>query len=116
MIWDCVLHGPKDTPYEGGRFHVCITPTANYPFKPPIVMFKTRIYHPNISAAGHVCMDILKHNWSPVFGIEKILLSISSILSAPNPNDPLDIAIGKHMTEDPESFAERAREYTKLYA
>jgi len=116
FVWDCIIRGPVGSHYEGGKFHVTITCTENYPFKPPTAVFKTRIHHPNISATGLVCIDILKHNWSPVFNIEKILLAISSILAAPNPDDPLEPSIGIQMRDDPEGFAKMARDHTRLYS
>ena len=36
-----------------------------------------------------LCLDVLKHNWSPILTINKILLSIVSLLTDPNPDDPL---------------------------
>ena len=92
--WEAIILGPVDTPYEGGIFKLSISIPTNYPFKPPIVLFTTRIYHPNINSSGSICLDILKNQWSPALTISKILLSICSLLSDPNPNDPLvpDIA------------------------
>ena len=34
-------------------------------------------------------MDILKDEWSPALSIAKVLLSISSLLTDPNPDHPL---------------------------
>ena len=87
--WHGTIIGPDDTPYVGGLFHLDIHFPKAYPFKPPKVVFKTRIYHPNISPNGSICLDILKNRWSPILTINKVLLSLSSLLSEPNPDDPL---------------------------
>jgi len=42
--------GPPDTPYEGGTYLVDITIPGEYPFKPPMMKFKTRLWHPNVSS------------------------------------------------------------------
>jgi hypothetical protein len=51
------------------------------------VTFRTRIYHCNISTAGDICLDVLKDNWSPALTLSKVLLSISSLLTDPNPGE-----------------------------
>merc|ERR1711907_698604 len=92
--WQSTIMGPKDSPYEGGIFFLLIHFPTDYPFKPPKVQFTTKIYHPNINASGAICLDILKSQWSPALTISKVLLSICSMLTDPNPDDPLvpDIA------------------------
>lgn len=92
--WIATLIGPDATPYAGGLFTLKIIFPKKYPFTSPKITFVTPIYHCNISATGDICLDILKDNWSPALTIDKVLLSISSLLNEPNPNDPLvaDIA------------------------
>ena len=87
--WQGTLMGPTDSPYEGGVFMMDIKFPADYPFKPPKVTFETKIYHPNINSSGGICLDILKDQWSPALTISKVLLSICSLLTDPNPDDPL---------------------------
>ena len=114
--WEAIILGPISTPYEGGVFNLNISIPSNYPFKPPIVIFKTRIYHPNINSAGSICLDILKNKWTPALTISKILLSICSLLSDPNPNDPLVPDIARQLKNDPDSYFQTAKEWTALYA
>jgi ubiquitin-protein ligase len=102
----------------------------------PNIVFKTRIYHCNISSTGAICLDILKGSfssvaclsyglspllrsliqcfvgfvlcfshfllsdkWSPALTISKVLLSICSLLTDANPNDPLVADIGNYVME-----------------
>ena len=76
FIWKAWIAGPKETPYEGGLFSLGINLPKDYPFRPPKVMFTTRIYHCNINEFGGVSLDILRSGWSPAVTIEKVLLAI----------------------------------------
>ena len=116
MIWKAVIFGPKDTPYEGGVFNINIQFTKDYPFRPPKVNFETVIFHPNINVRGDICLDILKDKWSSALTVNKILLSLSSLLSDPNPNDPLVPEAASLLRNDVNKFNERAREWTNKYA
>lgn len=91
MCWEGFVFGPIGSPYEGGVFKIIIMFPKDYPFKPPRIMFKTPIYHPNISSTGAICLDILKEMWSPALSLSKVLLSLVSLLTDPNPDDPLSL-------------------------
>lgn len=80
------------------------------------VTFRTRIYHCNINSHGAICLDILKDQWSPALTISKVLLSISSLLTDPNPNDPLVGSIAQQYNSDKEAHDKTAAEWTKRYA
>ncbi|XP_052834028.1 ubiquitin-conjugating enzyme E2 T [Octopus bimaculoides] len=64
-----------------------------YPFEPPKVNFSTPIYHPNIDAAGRICLNVLKlppnGGWKPCLNISTVLTSILVLMNDPNPDDPL---------------------------
>ena len=87
--WNGYIAGPEESPYAGGVFFLKIEFPSDYPFKPPKVAFTTKVYHPNISSNGSICIDILKTEWSPALTISKVLISVSSLLTDPNPEDPL---------------------------
>lgn len=114
--WEAVILGPIGTPYEGGVFNLNISIPSNYPFRPPTVIFKTKIYHPNINSSGSICLDILKTQWSPALTISKILLSICSLLADPNPNDPLVPEIANLLKTNIEIYNQTAKEWTNIYA
>jgi ubiquitin-conjugating enzyme E2 D/E len=116
FMWNACIKGPEGTPYMGGSFHMLLIFPTEYPFKPPKVQFVTKIYHPNINADGGICLDILKDRWSPALDVSKLLLSISSLLAEPNPDDPLVPEIAKEMKFNKLLFETNARKHTKINA
>jgi len=116
FTWAAMIFGPGDSPFQGGVFKLTIRFPSDYPFKPPIITFNTRIYHPNINAAGGICLDILKGQWSPALTISKVLLSILSLLTDANPNDPLVPEIANLYKSDKAAYEEKAKQWTQAYA
>lgn len=116
FIWQATIMGPTQTCYEGGVFFLDIKFPKEYPFKPPKVYFITKIYHPNINGSGAICLDILKDQWSPALTISKVLLSICSLLSDPNPDDPLVPEIANLYKTNKKLYQTKAKYYTIRYA
>ena len=114
--WQATIMGPDDSPYTGGVFFLNIHFPPDYPFKPPKVTFTTKIYHANINSNGSICLDILKDQWSPALTISKVLLSISSLLTDPNPDDPLGPEIANIFKSNKAQHDQTAREWTQRYA
>lgn len=114
--WVGTILGPPGTAYQGGVFFLEITFPAEYPFKPPKIIFRTRIYHCNINSQGHICLDILKDNWSPAFTVSKVLLSLIALLTDCNPADPLVGNIAHQFLTNREEHDSIAREWTRRYA
>ncbi|CAL5356844.1 unnamed protein product [Camellia sinensis] len=80
MLWNAVIFGPDDTPWDGGHstFKLTLQFTEDYPNKPPTVRFVSRMFHPNIYADGSICLDILQNQWSPIYDVAAILTSIQN--------------------------------------
>jgi len=113
--WRATILGPHGSPYEGGIFQLKIVLQQDYPFTSPKVTFDTKIYHCNISNNGSICLDILKEMWSPALTISKVLLSICSLLTDPNPDDPLVPDIARIYKDDRALYEKKARLFTLRY-
>lgn len=114
--WNATIIGPIDSPYSGGIFNLKIDFPKKYPFSPPKVKFITKIYHPNIDNYGSICLDVLKDQWSPALTTSKILLSICSLLTDPNPDDPLMVDIANQYKKNRKLYEATAKEWTQSFA
>ena len=111
------IRGPLGTPYEGGWFRVTMSYGPTYPFMAPRLHMDTKVYHPNIDwVTGSICMDLLKHSWSPAMTTSTVLLSLISLLASPNPDDPLRPDVAEVFTGDPDLYDETARLWTRNHA
>ncbi|KAK1347193.1 ubiquitin-conjugating enzyme [Hamiltosporidium magnivora] len=114
--WDAKLIPPEGSFYHGGIFNLRITFPADYPFKPPKIIFLTKIYHPNINSNGVICLDILNDSWSPALTIQKVIISLISWLDEPNPKDPLVPEIARTYVNDRELYRQKCKECVEKYA
>ena len=114
--WTGYILGPDGSPFEGGKFHLTIHFPTDFPFKPPRIRFTTRVYHPNVSPQGDICLDILHDKWSPALSLRSALLSICSLLTDPNPEHGLDNEILNVYRTNKTIYEANAREWTRKYA
>ncbi|ETB63307.1 hypothetical protein, variant 1 [Plasmodium yoelii 17X] len=93
--WEAIIKGPKDSPYEGGKWKLSIKCKSTYPIDPPMITFITKVFHPNVNfTTGALCMDILKTNWSPAWTIQSLCRAILFLLNEPNAESPLNCDAG----------------------
>lgn len=110
------LRGPPDTPNQGGIFHVRLNLAGDFPLSPPKAWFVTKILHPNIDPNGAICVDRLGSNWTPILDLEKVLISIGSLLATPNWDEPVDSEHLARFLGDRSLFEAEARRWTEMYA
>lgn len=110
------VNGPKDTPYENGKYDFMIYYQDSYPVDPPKILLHTKIYHPNIDTKGEICLNILKDAWSPTIQLTKLAQSLQGLLESPNVDDPLNNAAAQHFKTDLDGAIKLAKEYNAKYA
>lgn len=115
--WEALISGPVDTIFGGGLFPAKLVFPTDYPLNPPKMSFLCEMFHPNIFPDGRVCISILhspgddplgyessSERWSPVQSVEKILLSVVSMLAEPNDESPANVDASKMWRENREEF------------
>uniref|UniRef100_A0A8C2Q4H8 Ubiquitin-conjugating enzyme E2 G2 n=1 Tax=Cyprinus carpio TaxID=7962 RepID=A0A8C2Q4H8_CYPCA len=124
--WEALIMGPEDTCFEGGVFPAILSFPSDYPLSPPKMKFTCDMFHPNIYPDGRVCISILHapgddpmgyessaERWSPVQSVEKILLSVVSMLAEPNDESGANVDASKMWREDREQFNRLAKQIVR---
>lgn len=106
----------KHDPPAEGIYKLELFLPEDYPMTPPKVRFLTKIFHPNVDRIGRICLDILKDKWSPALQIRTVLLSIQALMSAPNPDDPLNNEAAELWKRDERQALATASQWNAQYA
>ncbi|ORX41192.1 ubiquitin-conjugating enzyme [Kockovaella imperatae] len=109
MIWNAVIFGPPDTPFEDGSFRLTLTFSDSYPNKPPTVRFVSKMFHPNIYSNGELCLDILQNRWSPTYDVAAVLTSVQSLLNDPNPQSPANVEAAQLYKDNIKEYERRVK-------
>jgi len=120
--WKVYIEGPVDTDYQNGIFQMLMKFPQDYPMSPPSVSFLSDFWHPNVYADGKVCISILhppgidemsgelpEERWLPTQTVTTILLSIISLLSAPNTSSPANVDASVQWRNDHAGYREKIR-------
>lgn len=111
-----IIDGPQDTPYHGGSFKVRCVLGKQFPSQPPSCYFITKVFHPNVSRTGEICVNTLKKDWKSDLGIKHVLLTIKCLLIVPNPESALNEDAGKLLLDHYEDYCKRAKMMTEIHA
>uniref|UniRef100_A0A1I8HV70 E2 ubiquitin-conjugating enzyme n=3 Tax=Macrostomum lignano TaxID=282301 RepID=A0A1I8HV70_9PLAT len=115
LVWSGLIV-PEKEPYNQRAFRVRIEFPVEYPFKPPKVTFKTKIYHPNIDEKGQVCLPIINpENWKPATKTDQVVQALVAMVHDPEPENPLRGDLAEEYLRDRKKFMKSAEEFTKKY-
>eukprot|EP00762_Andalucia_godoyi_P005571 ANDGO_00511.mRNA.1 Protein PEROXIN-4 len=117
--WRAWLKGPEGSPYDGYFFEVEFSIPPEYPLVPPVALFRTRIFHPNIHwKTGEICLDILKSpHWSPAWGISSVCRALLALMTSPEADSPLNCDAGNLIrNHDLRGFRSMGRMFSQMYA
>jgi len=113
LVWQGLLV-PDNAPYNKGAFLIDIVFPAEYPFKPPKVSFRTKIYHPNVDEKGQVCLPIVSaENWKPATKTDQVIQALVNLVNDPEPEHPLRADLAEEFTKDRKKFFKNAEDFTK---
>ncbi|KAL3172687.1 hypothetical protein MRX96_012739 [Rhipicephalus microplus] len=104
-----LIISPDEGFYRNGRFTFNFRVGDNYPHKPPKVKCETRVFHPNIDLKGHVCLDILRGDWSPMMTLGSVVTALQFILLEPNTDDPFNEEAGQVLLHNRKLFEQYVR-------
>jgi ubiquitin-conjugating enzyme E2 S len=78
--------------------------------------FLTKIFHPNVSLAGDICVNTLKKDWTPDTTLSHVLSVIRCLLIVPFPESALNEEAGKAFMESYDDYVRKARLWTSIHA
>ncbi|KAF8966568.1 ubiquitin-conjugating enzyme/RWD-like protein [Flammula alnicola] len=116
--WKCAIRANPDSPYRGGIFHFDFSLPPNFPFRAPVVTFKTRIYHSGVNdhRDGAISVRLLRDAWNPAVSLSTVLASIQEKVNNPSPHDPFEPNIAAQLMHDRARFLAIAQDWTRKYA
>ncbi|RZC39151.1 NEDD8-conjugating enzyme UBE2F [Asbolus verrucosus] len=114
---------PAEGFWEGGTFRFAINVTEDYNMVPPTVKCLTRLWHPNITEVGEVCLSLLRQHsmdglgWSPIRRLNDVVWGLHALFTdLLNFDDPLNIEASDMYRNSKDEFRMKVSEYVTLYA
>ena len=115
LAWNVIMEGPQDSVYAEASYQLRLEFPGDYPFKPPRVNFKTKVWNPSISETGEICLNLLKQ-WKPSLYVSDLLRNLRSLLQEPSPDGAVNTKAAAEYKNDKEKFAQTVKHWKELYA
>ena len=111
------IEGPEGTPYESGIFRVRLFIPNEFPQSAPKGFFVTKIFHPNVSEKGEICVNTLKRDWNPKqWSLYNLFEVIKCLLIVPFPQSSLNEEAGKMFMDNYDEYFRVAKMLTDIHA
>ena len=111
--WKMVIDG-QDA-FKGGKFIVALN-FSEYPFKPPAIEFKTKVYHPNVANDGKICTQAIDSNWVPTKSACDVIDFVLTTFRHPTAENAQDMDIANVWSNKKSQWEATAAEWVQLYA
>lgn len=118
-------------PNDIQKFEVILTPSSGlwanhnfvfmfqipneWPIKKPDIKIVTRVWHPNISEDGPVCLNILRDNYTPTMTISHLVAGLQFLFDSPNPKSPLNVQAAQEYSSNFNAFKNKTEQYMADY-
>uniref|UniRef100_UPI00398F301C ubiquitin-conjugating enzyme E2 U-like isoform X2 n=1 Tax=Pristiophorus japonicus TaxID=55135 RepID=UPI00398F301C len=113
LEWVATVQGLKDSLWEGAILQLSLKYTEDYNSVPPVVIFNTVPFHPNVDTnTGKPCIDFLDNprKWEERFSLTTILLTIQVMLSNPMLENAVNVEAVEMLRENPSRYREMVLE------
>ena len=114
---------PEEGYWKSGRFVFLVKIPSDYNLKPPSVTCQTKIWHPNITEDGKICLSILREHtmdgtgWLPTRTLKDVVWGLNSLFTdLLNFEDPLNIEAAQQYAKDRFAFERKALQYIQKFA
>jgi len=118
-----VVISPEEGDWMGGHFRFHVQVPEGYNIEPPTVTCQSKLWHPNITPEGEVCLSLLRQNsidgmgWSPTRRLKDVIWGLSSLfLDLCNFDDPLNFEAAEHYERDKDGFRAKVKDWINKYA
>lgn len=114
---------PEEGYWKDGTFAFKVQVPLEYNIKPPAVQCLTKLWHPNITENGKVCLSILREHsldgtgWLPTRSLKDVVWGLNSLFTdLCDFEDPLNTVAAEEYVMSKASFIRKVQNYIAWYA